>query len=199
MRFSSFLSSAVALGTCALAQSETTGLLGDAIPVTNNPPGVVAIAVLPEDAFTPEGLDGNVRGWVQVTTGPDGVGANFEVLFYNLPPDGGPFIYHIHVDPVVDGNCTNTQAHLDPFIRGESPPCDATRPETCQVGDLSGKHGAVTSDPFIASYHDPFLSVVEGPGSYFLNRSMVFHYANTTRITCSNFKIIGQGGDANTK
>lgn len=29
-------------------------------------------------------------------------------------------VYHIHVAPVSgDGNCTNTLAHLDPFVRGE--------------------------------------------------------------------------------
>jgi hypothetical protein len=27
----------------------------------------------------------------------------------------------------------------------------------------------------------------EGPGSYFLNRSVVVHFANKTRITCANF------------
>jgi len=37
-----------------------------------------------------------------------------------------------------DGNCSGTLAHLDPFIRGEKPPCDASAPQTCQVGDLSG-------------------------------------------------------------
>jgi hypothetical protein len=40
-----------------------------------------------------------------------------------------------------DGNCTKTLAHLDPFIRGEVTPCMKERPETCQVGDLAGKHG----------------------------------------------------------
>lgn len=49
-----------------------------------------------------------------------------------------------------DGNCTATEAHLDPYIRGEIPPCDNTQPETCQVGDLTGKHGNVTMSPFAA-------------------------------------------------
>ena len=60
-------------------------------------------------------------------------------------------VYHIHDQPVpADGNCTATLAHLDPYIRGEIPPCDNTQPETCQVGDLTGKHGNVTISPFAA-------------------------------------------------
>jgi hypothetical protein len=55
-------------------------------------------------------------------------------------------VYHIHAYAVpADGNCSGTLGHLDPFVRGESPPCDPTQPQTCQVGDLSGKHGNITS------------------------------------------------------
>ena len=53
--------------------------------------------------------------------------------------------YHVHVNPVpADGNCTATGAHLDPYNRGVVTACDATKPESCQVGDLSGKYGNIT-------------------------------------------------------
>ena len=53
-------------------------------------------------------------------------------------------VYHIHEFAVpADGNCTGTGAHLDPYARTESPPCDASKPATCQLGDLSGKHGKI--------------------------------------------------------
>ena len=56
----------------------------------------------------------------------------------------GPFGYHIHDQPVPkDGNCNATLAHLDPYGRGPTPPCDSAKPETCEVGDLSGKHGKI--------------------------------------------------------
>jgi len=97
--------------------------------------------------------------------------------------------YHLHVLPVPAGgqNCTATLAHLDPFIRGEDTACDASKPETCQVGDLSGKWGKITSDPFKARYHDNFASTKEGIGAYFGNRSFVLHYPNKTRLGCASF------------
>ena len=87
-------------------------------------------------------------------------------------------------------NCTATLAHLDPFMRGEDPPCDAAMPQTCQVGDLSGKWGTITSDPFEATYVDDYASLVPGLGSFFGNRSFVLHFQNKTRITCANFAVV---------
>ncbi|KAI1126107.1 superoxide dismutase [Nemania abortiva] len=208
MRLSNALSLS-AMGTCVLAQN-ITGQLGDAIAVLDNPVGKQGIATLPDKPFFTSGsVDGNVKGTVKATAGANGVGVDFEVSFSNLPKEGGPFsswsiaadsqympanicvVYHLHVDPVdASGNCTNTLAHLDPFIRGEDPACNSTRPETCQVGDLSGKYGKIMSDPFTAKFHDNFTSVREGPGSYFLNRSIVVHFANKTRITCANFAVL---------
>lgn len=160
--------------------------------MTNNPLGKEAVAVLPENSFFTSGsLNGNVKGSIKAMSGANGVGVDFEVSFSNLPTEGGPFTYHLHVDPVdASGNCTNTLAHLDPFIRGEDPACNSTTPATCQVGDLSGKYGKITSDPFTAKFHDNFTAVSEGPGSYFLNRSVVVHFANKTRITCANFTVL---------
>lgn len=121
-------------------------------------------------------------------------------------------VYHIHDQPVpANGNCTATLAHQDPYIRGEMPPCDPTQPQTCQTGDLAGKHGNITTSPFQISYvlhclptsacgssawltipHrflDLYLSTVQGPASFFGNRSIVIHTSNTTRLTCANFTL----------
>jgi hypothetical protein len=83
---------------------------------------------------------------------------------------------------------------LDPFIRGEDPVCDKKLPQTCQVGDLSGKHGTITSDPFEVTYHEQFASTLEGIGAYFGNRSFVVHFPNKTRITCANFDKVADVG-----
>jgi len=107
-------------------------------------------------------------------------------------------VYHLHVAPVpANGNCTATLAHLDPFARGEDPPCDKNHLETCQSGDLSGKYGDIPEgkDTFEASYVDLYSSTLEGLGSFFGNRSIVFHYANKTRVSCANFtKVASPGG-----
>ncbi|KAI0406065.1 superoxide dismutase [Xylaria palmicola] len=199
MRVSRILSLSAA-GTCALAQNQTTGQLGDAVTVSNNPAGKQAVAVLPDEPFFTAGtLSGNVKGSVKAATGPNGAGVDFEVTFSNLPAEGGPFTYHLHVNPVdAAGNCTTTLAHLDPFIRGEDPACNSSQPASCQVGDLSGKYGKITSDPFTAKFHDDFTSMSEGPGSYFLNRSVVVHFANKTRITCANFAVLDCPANATT-
>ena len=124
-----------------------TGVLGNAFITTDNPAGVTYTAVLPNSDTT------GIRGYLSATSNANGTGVLFNVNFYGFPSAAlGPFLYHIHDQPVpADGNCTGTLAHLDPFIRGEMPPCDATQPETCQVGDLSGKHGKIMTSPFQAS------------------------------------------------
>ena len=100
-------------------------------------------------------------------------------------------VYHIHDQPVPsDGNCTGTLAHLDPTIRGEVPPCDATQPETCQVGDLAGKHGNITTSPFQTRYLDLYTSTTTGATGFFGNRSVVVHTSNATRLTCANFTLV---------
>lgn len=105
-------------------------------------------------------------------------------------------VYHLHDQPVpANGNCSGTLAHLDPYERGEMPKCDSSRPETCQVGDLSGKHGPITSDPFNATFTDMFASTLPGIGAFFANRSIAVHFANTTRITCANFSFVETGDD----
>lgn len=141
----------------ALALAPLATLAADATPALNNPPGTGYQAILPTSKSS-------VSGEIQIGSTPSGKGANVQVIVRNLPSEGGPFsmfdphtfsgyvsgtdivtAYHIHEYPVPsDGNCTGTGAHLDPFKRGEDPPCDDTKPETCQVGDLAGKHGKLT-------------------------------------------------------
>ncbi|KAH6691755.1 cytosolic Cu/Zn superoxide dismutase [Plectosphaerella plurivora] len=199
MRASSVLPVVLAtVGRVAAQDAPTTGELGDAEIVVGNPPGLVYEAVLPDEPFfAGVAIEGNVKGSIIATSAPDGVGVEFKVQFSNLPKEGGPFSYHIHSAPVPeDGNCTAARAHLDPYIRGQAIPCDDSRPETCEVGDLSGKHGLIDSaeDPYEATYLDPYSSLIEGQGAFFGNRSFVFHFgSNLTRITCANFELKNSG------
>ncbi|RDW67722.1 hypothetical protein BP6252_09118 [Coleophoma cylindrospora] len=199
MRATFFAVLAASLLASSAAQSgdPVTGALGNATVVENNPPGKVYKATLPEkEFFNPDDPRGNVKGSISAVANDNGIGVTFKVKFENLPTSGGPFPYHLHVNPVADdGNCTGTLAHLDPFIRGETEACNPDLPQTCQVGDLSGKYGKIDSDPFTAEFSDDFASTADGIGAFFGNRSFVVHFANKTRITCANFKLVDDTGD----
>ncbi|MCJ1226028.1 hypothetical protein MMC12_002677 [Toensbergia leucococca] len=164
----------------------TTGKLGNAAITESNPSGVTYQAILPNSNTT------TIRGYIAGTSNSNGTGVVFNVNFYGFPSESlGPFLYHIHDQPVpADGNCTGTLAHLDPYQRGEIPPCDSTQPETCQVGDLSGKHGNITTSPFQTTYLELYTSTQAGIGSFFGNRSINIHTSNTTRLTCANFTLV---------
>lgn len=67
--------------TAARAQNITTGKLGDAAQITNNPPGASYVAV----------LEGPVTGEVTATSAATGKGVFFSVTVNGLPTEGGPF------------------------------------------------------------------------------------------------------------
>lgn len=162
-----------------------TGTLGNATIVEDNPPDVTYVAMLPTQ------FSSKIRGSISATGSSDGIGVVFKVNFTDFPMGQGPFTYHVHVNPVpTDGNCNGTLGHLDPFIRGEDVACQKSLPQTCQVGDLAGKHGKITEDPFTAGYVEDFASTAMGIGAFIGNRSIVIHNVNKTRLTCANFTLL---------
>ncbi|KAF1831869.1 hypothetical protein BDW02DRAFT_30529 [Decorospora gaudefroyi] len=179
------LVSVISLLAAASAVSAQSSTVTPAPQVTSNPAGAKYVAMLPEKEGS--ALSGSIEG----TTGADGKGVKFAVSFSGLPEMGGPFIYHIHAKPVPeDGNCTATGAHQDPYMRGEATPCDPSMPETCQTGDLSGKHGSVDAMSFSAEYTDAYLSTDPSDPAFFGDLSFVIHLANKTRIGCANFAMV---------
>ncbi|KAI5953892.1 SOD4 [Candida margitis] len=100
-----------------------------------------------------------------------------------LPSSGGPFPYHIHELPVpADGNCTGTKMHLNPYGGNEN----ATTPQGKEAGDLAGRHGKIQGQSFSTEYVDNYISLNPDSKTYFGNLSVVIHFANSSRITCSN-------------
>ncbi|KAK2738871.1 hypothetical protein FQN57_006886 [Myotisia sp. PD_48] len=184
-----------------LAQEPTPSTPADAPETTDNPIGVVYKGALLDKDST------DVRGTISATAADDQRGVVFSIMMHGFPEGKGPFAYHIHDKPVPeDGNCTLTAAHLDPYGRGQTPPCNAGAPETCEVGDLSGKHGKIEvsgDEHFTAHYTDLYASTKEGAIAFFGNRSFVVHDAAGARVNCGNFKLIeendddddGEGGD----
>jgi Cu/Zn superoxide dismutase len=141
-----------------------------------------------------------VSGYVQGVGSSEGV--RFTVSLSGLPNQAqyGPFNWHIHTLPVpANGNCTATTGHFDPTNRGEYVMCDASQPQTCQAGDLAGKHGGKIATPgnFSTSFVEPYLSTQQGSAYFFGGLSFVLHSANTTRLTCANFVQVNGSSSGN--
>jgi hypothetical protein len=174
------------------------GLNGTATAQTNLPTSTYR-ATLPSTMFN--NLVGTtVGGYIEGVGNANGV--RFTVNLNGLPEQAkyGPFNWHIHTLPVpADGNCTATTSHFDPTNRGELIMCEAARPETCQAGDLAGKHGGKIMTPgnFSTSFVEPYLSTSPGSAYFFGGLSFVLHSTNTTRLTCANFvQVNGTSGNA---
>jgi hypothetical protein len=89
-----------------------------------------------------------------------------------------------------NGDCNATGGHIDPYNRGEEPPCDPSDPATCQIGDLSGKHGSVTGTGFFAEYTDLYLSTDPSSNAFLGDKSIVIHAASGVRLNCGNFQLV---------
>jgi hypothetical protein len=165
-------------------QKGYVGLNGTATAQTSMPAATYR-ATMPPSMFN--NLVGtNVTGYIEGVGSSAGV--RFTVNLQNLPsqPQYGPFNWHIHTLPVpANGNCTATMGHLDPTNRGELIMCDASAPETCQAGDLAGKHGGkiMTPNTFTTSFVEPYLTTAQGSPFSFAGLSFVLHSSNTTRLT----------------
>lgn len=60
--------------------------------------------------------------------------------------------YSIHDNPVAsNGSCDDVGDIFNPYHASTTAPCNDDRPETCMVGDLSGKHGNATAPGFTQS------------------------------------------------
>ena len=189
----------VLLGLALSVAAQPTNI-SKAPVVLGNPPRLFEATLLDKDNTT---LRGAVNIWAEA------VGVKVHADFWGVPEETalGKLIsrdsswintdlfyslaYHIHEAPVPeDGDCYATGAHLDPYGRGQQPPCDITRPETCEVGDLSGKHSPIyttAQEPFEAEYPDVFISTDSNSPAYFGDLSIVVHLPDETRINCGNF------------
>nr|POE50132.1 s-adenosylmethionine mitochondrial carrier protein [Quercus suber] len=144
--------------TFAAVLARTTAQSTEAPIVTNNPAGVQYVAQFPANSSGPSGA-------VVVSSAPDGMGVNVQIVISNLPSVGGPF---------------RELGALDAKV------CDSHQPKDCQIGDLSGKHGTMNGPQFSANYIDKYISLVEGATAFVGNRSIIILDSNYTRIACAN-------------
>ncbi|KAF9141396.1 hypothetical protein BGX30_004896 [Mortierella sp. GBA39] len=113
---------------------------------------------------------------------------------------GVGFEYHIHEKQVgANNNCEATGGHLDPDpAKPGVVPCDPYASDTCQVGDLSGKHGNLGVTPkgdLQLKYIDKQLKFT-GDATTIVGRSLVIHN-NGARIACANILPASQTTSAN--
>lgn len=173
------------IGAASLAAAQTsggngtvvTGKMGDARIVKNNPVGETWVATFDGS----QGVKGTVTavGW--------SIGVNYTVAVTGLPEGKGPFNFHVHLKAVpAGGTCADTGAHLDSFVRGQDPPCTASMPQTCEVGDLSGKYGKVDGPTATKTFNDPYSALDKIMLGYIGERAIVFHDNTSARIACAN-------------
>lgn len=147
-----------------------------------NPKNVVALADFPQ------GFSQTVLGNV-IFTAKDGKFVEVHVDMTGLPAEGGPFQFHIHEGAVPsDGDCDKVGAHLDPYHGNKD--CELQKDDSfCEIGDLSGKHGWINTTCFETKFYDQFISLNKKSKSSVLGKSLVFHFANSTKFACANIEL----------
>lgn len=149
--------------------------------ITSNPTDVAAIADFPEAGYH------DIMGHVLFRS-PHGEKVDIHVDVTKLPSTGGPFVYHIHENPVPEGgDCEGVGAHFNPY--GASPDCDSQEShDYCQIGDLSGKYGFIDTTCFQADYCDPYISLNHSAKAGIIGRSIVFHNADLSKFACATIR-----------
>eukprot|EP00158_Paraphelidium_tribonemae_P005474 Partr_v1_DN27362_c0_g1_i2_m46654 putative superoxide dismutase len=108
-----------------------------------------------------------------------------------LLADQSPYSYHIHVNPVTT-DCASTAGHYNPFgiVYGNFTYPVSGRPETYEVGDLSGRFGAIIGTPSSVvtkeQYAYPLAVFTQDAATDLTGRSVVIHDKGGARIACAN-------------
>ncbi len=100
--------------------------------------------------------------------------------------------YHVHVTPINSSvtsgqECSQTSVggHFNP--RGVVGTCNSSNPSTCEVGDLSGKHGDFSLLATVATSYSDSTIVLSGVETI-VGRSIVIHKSDGSRWVCANIK-----------
>lgn len=104
----------------------TTGQLGNATVVENNPLGQTYVATLPATSFfNPTDPLGNIKGSVSAVANPNGIGVQFKVSFSNFPTSGGPFSMYLPLNYLLllmrYQSTTSTMHQFQPMVTAQIP------------------------------------------------------------------------------
>jgi hypothetical protein len=132
---------------------------------------------------------GLVKGIIEFTTNDEGI-VNVHLDVTGLPPNKGPFQYHIHDSKVSSSsNCEDAGATLNPFESKYEVCDDLQNDSLCAIGDLSGKHGYINTTCFETEYTDAYLSLNSKNSAYVGGKSLVITDAENNKISCGNIKL----------
>lgn len=129
-----------------------------------------------------------VKGIIEFTS-KDGV-VNVHLDVTGLPPNAGPFQYHIYDSQVSSKyNCEDAGSLFNPYNSNYNICDDLQNDGECAIGDLSGKHGYINTTCFETQYSDPYLSLNPNNAAFVGGMSLIITDQNNKRISCGNIKM----------
>ncbi|TID30632.1 hypothetical protein CANINC_000787 [Pichia inconspicua] len=133
---------------------------------------------------------GLVKGVIEFTSDESGI-VKVHLDVTGLPPNAGPFNYHIYDSKVSSkGDCDDAGEILNPYGASTDVVCDSFDNDShCAVGDLSGKHGYINTTCFETHYTDPYLSLNSRNGAFVGGKSIVITDLDDNKISCGAIKM----------
>jgi len=159
---------------------QSRAIPGQAVEMVGNPLSIVYRAVL-------SGQNA-LRATIIAQAGPGGAGVRYSIDAANLY-GYGPFSYYVFERTVPqNGDCYNLGARLDPYLHGDNPKCNMKYPKSCQVGDLSGKHGKLDPVPNSRKqFVDSYSSLISTDAPFIGGRSFAILDNTGVRLACGTF------------
>ncbi|KAK9760661.1 Cell surface superoxide dismutase [Cu-Zn] 4 [Basidiobolus ranarum] len=132
--------------------------------------------------FSQEDFKGNFT-FTSVTNG-----INIGVDVKSVIPTSDLYAWKVHESTLdASGSCTSAKSVLDPKKVGTSSQCTPTTPDTCQLGDLSGKSSKLNSTTPAFSVVVPGLSMdAHTSENSVVGRSLVIYRSDGTPLACAN-------------
>jgi len=155
--------------------------------VSNNPIGASYTAQI-------KGGESDVtHGYVSMTSNPGGVGMKLSVNIAGLPILKGPYTYYVGDHSLSsECECSTSGGIFDPYNAGKRY-CNRQQAQTCDVGDLSGKHGCINSTSYVASYNELYASLNSASPAYVGGKSIVISDRSGSPVACGNIVCVSEG------
>jgi len=150
---------------------------------------LLAAATADTRTLTAELNQDGISGTVTFTQVEGATSADIAVDITGFTDEQLPVSYHVHTMPIKSGcGADSTGGHHNP-LGVDNVGCSTSAQDLCEQGDLSGKHGALTTLTVDATYTDTNIELF-GENSI-VGRSVVFHDNTGARIACADIGFAG--------